>query len=299
MQSNAVLTNELQKQFVCSTYDSNAIKYYESSAMQSSNLINMLDYIKSNKINIEGKILDIGCGLGTARTILNSHGIHNIDYIGIDISQGMLDMAIKLTPQPSIFLKADAEALPFRSSEFDFVLSNSTYHWLNVPEINLTPKRAWQEAYRVLRQEQYLAFSISGLNTAKKFQECYHEIADTYKGTDKFNDNLYRLDPIGSMTLQEVKKTLTDIGFEIVFSTNNYEPVEFDKASEYVDAVEAYGYDMYMSPFYEAVKKEVWKELKAEFVKHIGRGKYLHDQFMIYIIAKKTSANTRIASSGA
>jgi ubiquinone/menaquinone biosynthesis C-methylase UbiE len=93
--------------------------------------------------------LDLGCGTGWAvryaSGLLNAQG----NFVGIDISEGMIAKAKEhsrgLTKIK--YYKAGAEDLPLENSYFDVVIcTNSFHHYLN-------PEKAIHEAYRVLKQE--------------------------------------------------------------------------------------------------------------------------------------------------
>lgn len=278
---------ESHKSLITKSYDDYVLAYSEYDAMQSQNLLNLLTYARSHWTHIAGKILDVGCGSGSAGRLLLAGQPAHIEYVGVDLSAGMLAHATKLLPRACTLLHADAECLPFEDASFDVVLSNSVYHWLNAPEFGLTPERAWSEAYRVLKKGGYLLFSIAGHGTARVFQTCYRQVADRLRGSRDFYERLYRHDPLGCMGLDEVEKILRNVGYTIVHATHDYEPVLFADAARYADAVEAYGYEMYLEAFADEIKSSVWRQIRDEFINSVGPGAYIQDQFMIYVIAKK------------
>jgi SAM-dependent methyltransferase len=278
---------ESHKSLVAKSYDDYVLAYSERSEMQTQNLLNLLQYARSQCVSIAGKILDVGCGCGAAGRLLLAGYPARIEYAGVDLSAGMLAQATRLLPRAGTLLHADAERLPFENASFDFVLSNSVYHWLNAPEIGLTPELAWSEAYRVLKKGGYLLFSIAGRGTARVFQACYRQLAERFRGSHDFYEHLYRDDPLGCMGLDEVERMLSNVGYTIIYSTHDYEPLLFGDAAGYVDAVEAYGYEMYLEAFTDEMKPSVWRQIRNEFVKSVGPGAYTQDQFMIYVIAKK------------
>jgi ubiquinone/menaquinone biosynthesis C-methylase UbiE len=90
----------------------------------------------------QGKILDIGCG--NCRNLLP---FKKLDCQGIDFSKNMLTQAKKFTQKHNFKVKlkqASASNLPFKSNQFDYVLSLAVLHHLKNPE------PAIKEIHRVL-----------------------------------------------------------------------------------------------------------------------------------------------------
>ena len=94
----------------------------------------MLEGIKFRDGRYSDKVLDCGCGTGFVSQLYP-----NFDVTGVDISDGML------AQNPYHWIKAPAEALPFESNTFDFVVCRSLLHHLGNPLLGLS------EMYRVLK----------------------------------------------------------------------------------------------------------------------------------------------------
>jgi SAM-dependent methyltransferase len=264
----------------------------EKPSMQIGNMKKLIEYAsKVSPLDCGWKYLDIGCGDGAlAQILLDKTGIEFTQYYGIDFSDALIHSAAKLFPHSNFVVgDVDNDFLPFRNGSFECVLSNSVLHWLNYPQVGKNPRQAISEAFRVLKNTGYFAISVSGTGTAEKFREVYSKTVKEYalKLGSSFRRELYRNDPIGSMDQGELEDIVRQAGFKILKSSKDYEPVVFRFAKEYVKAVEAYGYDMYLAPFPEGIKKQVWHELESEFTKKYGDSPYTHDQFMIYLIASK------------
>ena len=91
------------------------------------------------------KALDVGCGPGHSTVALLPMARA---VVGLDSSAFMLAQAER---HPRIqYRKGYAEALPFRSGEFDLVTVCSAYHWFD-------QERFLMEAARVMRDGGYLA----------------------------------------------------------------------------------------------------------------------------------------------
>ena len=89
-----------------------------------------------NEVKFKDKILDVGCGIGFVSQL---HP--NFDILGIDISDEMLKR------NPHKWERMNAEELNYPDCHFDFVVCRSLLHHLE------HPKRALQEAYRVLKPD--------------------------------------------------------------------------------------------------------------------------------------------------
>ncbi|CAH4027707.1 probable 18S rRNA (guanine-N(7))-methyltransferase [Pieris brassicae] len=72
-------------------------------------------------------LLDIGCGSGLSGTVLEENG-HM--WIGMDISQAMLDVAIEREIEGDVVLSDMGEGVPFRPGSFDGAVSVSALQWL-------------------------------------------------------------------------------------------------------------------------------------------------------------------------
>ena len=69
-------------------------------------------------VDLEGRILDNGCGLGT---YLEAFAPFSKQRIGLEVE---IDRAMKALPHSEGIVQAPAECLPFADDSFDFVLSN-------------------------------------------------------------------------------------------------------------------------------------------------------------------------------
>eukprot|EP00906_Rhabdomonas_costata_P027418 RCo038943 len=72
-------------------------------------------------------LLDIGCGTGLSGSVLEQNG-HR--WVGIDISQDMLDVAVQRETDGELLLRDMGLGLPFRPGIFDGAISVSALQWL-------------------------------------------------------------------------------------------------------------------------------------------------------------------------
>lgn len=275
---------EDQKNLVRRTYDEGADRYLLRNSLQTGNLLKLSNYLERLAIRPVGTVLDVGCGVGTLARLLRVRA-RSLWYVGLDISINMLRHAAGAVDGWGTLALGDAERLPLSDATFDALISNSVYHWLNVPEFERTPLLCWQEAHRVLKPGGYFALSVAGAGTATRFQACYRNLAKQFEAHPGFDRSRFREDPIGCMEPRQVASLLSEAGFRILFITMDDDGVRFESAADYISAVEAYGYDMYMAPFSYSMKPEVWNMLRKDFLMEVP-GTYLHDQYMVYAIVQ-------------
>jgi ubiquinone/menaquinone biosynthesis C-methylase UbiE len=95
-------------------------------------------------VNLAGKILDNGCGIG----ILGDY-LSGADIVGSDISGEMLKKAEGKIKE---LVLADSENLPFANNSFDVIFARSLLHHLPYPE------RGVDECYRTLKPGGQVVF---------------------------------------------------------------------------------------------------------------------------------------------
>ncbi|AUI81977.1 methyltransferase domain-containing protein [Alteromonas macleodii] len=128
-------------------------------------------------IDLQGTVLDIGCGTGIHTQTLANKGAA---ATGVDIAEGMLAQARKMYSDP-IFVEGSAVDLPFSDSQFSTVFSSMALQW--VSDTGLVAK----EIARVLEKSGIaelaimVAGSFSELKTARKVAQLPQ--AETYMPT--------------------------------------------------------------------------------------------------------------------
>jgi len=75
------------------------------------------------------RILDLGCGDGVLTAELAGR-VPNGSVLGIDASEGMIEVAKKNRPRNLRFQLLDINELASLGEEFDLVFSNATLHWV-------------------------------------------------------------------------------------------------------------------------------------------------------------------------
>jgi SAM-dependent methyltransferase len=102
-----------------------------------------LRYLLSDLRNVDGKVLDVGCGAGSVAKAVRAER-PDLEVFGCDLSESAIALA-ETRPEGVQFRLATAEKLPFKDGEFDFV-------WIfDVLEHVEHPDRVLSEVARVLR----------------------------------------------------------------------------------------------------------------------------------------------------
>jgi ubiquinone/menaquinone biosynthesis C-methylase UbiE len=109
---------------------------------------------------VDGPVLDVGCGEGRVTRELRSRGW---DITGIDASPAMIQLASEADPGGRYGV-SDAAALPFDDDAFELVIA-----FMSLQDVD-DPERAIAEAARVLRPGGLLcAALVHPLNSAGRF----------------------------------------------------------------------------------------------------------------------------------
>lgn len=127
------------------------MRYYDSLASAYDELYGKEQDVKYQNVlkaihNLRGRVIDLGCGTGSFLSIIAR--LPATECIGVDISYGMLRVALKkLHDFPNVnLLLADAERLPLRNEVFDFVIS------ITVIQDTYSGHDLMKEGIRVLRK---------------------------------------------------------------------------------------------------------------------------------------------------
>ena len=165
------------------------------------------------------KVLDVGCGNGRFFPVVEAR---QIEYTGVDNSQGLLEEARKLHPDTN-FVLGDATALPFPDRSFDIVYSFAAIH--HIPSRALRNKFV-SEIARVLHSGNTLilttwylwspdklnTFLWNGLKSVCMLSPLdIGDIMLTF-GRDKHSRYLH------AFTERELKRLLKKNGFEVIGS---------------------------------------------------------------------------------
>jgi ubiquinone/menaquinone biosynthesis C-methylase UbiE len=131
--------------------------------------------------------LDVGCGTGISTFELIKVCKKKGKFYGIDISQKMVDQANRKNIEngyQAVFLKGDAENIPFPNEMFDLVLCNMSLTYF--PD----KLKALSEVFRVLKYGGQYAFTYNGGPSYQEGIQLALELAHSYPNLAEFRDSI-------------------------------------------------------------------------------------------------------------
>ncbi len=115
------------------------------------------------------RVLDVGCGAGQTCKAFESVA----SYVGIDINQKALITASRLQNHRCRFIVGEAQALPFQTGAFQFVLMQGLLTVIVDPRLQ---RLVVQEARRVLEKGGSLYIADFGRTwSSRRYRRRYHE----------------------------------------------------------------------------------------------------------------------------
>jgi ubiquinone/menaquinone biosynthesis C-methylase UbiE len=276
---------------VVASYDQQASRYSSHRRMQDANYRHLVD--KVIQAAGEGfrphRVLDIGCGDGQMSSLLlrDIHGAE-VDLFGMDPAVELLchgrslGSTLKMTA-------ADARLMPYKSRVFDLVVANSVLHWLNAPDLGLTPLDAIREAARVLRPGGVFGASIAASETSAAFGRAFDAVVTDYLSAGNQLTDHYRRDPVGGMDLATVVNDLLEADLEVLQATLEWEPVLYSSPEDYLADVRGYGFSAYSAGFQPGDADARYDAIERTFLNECPAGPYRHDQYMVYVVASHPS----------
>jgi malonyl-CoA O-methyltransferase len=151
-------------------YDKQRVAQHFGRAAATYNRYNQLQKGVSNalieQLQPADALLDAGCGPGVNVDRLRTR---SLQYLGVDISQGMLQQARQENPGYS-FAQADIEALPLATASFDALYSSLAVQWCNRPENFL------REAARVVKPGGQIVFSTVLADSLQPLASCWEKV---------------------------------------------------------------------------------------------------------------------------
>lgn len=130
-------------------------------------------------------IVDLGCGTGHFSKSL-SHKFPQANYIGIDLSEGMVRFAKYHHSSEYIWLTGDADSLPFKNDSIDLIFSSLAIQWCaNLPNL-------MQEIKRVLSPNGRFVFSTLLDGSLHELKAAWSEVDDKTHVNDFFRKDDYQ-----------------------------------------------------------------------------------------------------------
>ncbi|HWQ60187.1 MAG TPA: class I SAM-dependent methyltransferase [Candidatus Fimivivens sp.] len=143
-----------------------------------------------------GRVIDIGCGVGTEAGYLSDHGF---DVIGIDFSEGMLEQARKAYPDVD-FRKADFREMPSDIGKADGVVAS--YSLIHIPKVDVTG--VLQDIRRILKEEGMVFLGLQMGESGEMF------VDEPLKKGEQLFLNIF--------SREEIERLLSGSGFRIIKS---------------------------------------------------------------------------------
>lgn len=187
-------------------------------------VVKTIPIVKEFLKNKKGKIIDLGCGTG--RNMIPNP---NIEYYGIDFSEGQLKQAKKYIKKNKInakLYKSPAENLKkFKNNTFDHGLFIATLHCIETKEKRL---QALKEFYRVLKPKSQSLITIWDAKD-KRFNHVNNQ-GDIYMSWKENSIPYMRYYYLHNK--EEFIDILKSVGFKIIKLQNNEINNERDRFSK-------------------------------------------------------------------
>ncbi len=156
-------------------------------------------------------VLDVACGTGLSTfSIIEKTGGKG-EFHGIDISEGMLDIAKKnakeLDIKNVIFKTGNAENLDYPKGFFDVVICNMSFQFFQ------DKQHALKEMHRVLKFGGKLAILFGAGPIFKEVWEILDEVATDYPNYPSFSKSIDEIKKM-HIDIEEAEKLLEIAGFQ-------------------------------------------------------------------------------------
>lgn len=129
---------------------------------------------------LEGTLLDVGCGNGAMLSYLSHNLFDQFSLYGIDLSSKAVKIAKNELGNKAEVCKGNVEELPFKDETFDVVICMHSFH--HYPH----PMKALSEMRRVLNNHGHLLIVENHRNHVMRFlKNCYYTLANHPHGDIK------------------------------------------------------------------------------------------------------------------
>ena len=189
-------TDLLNKQRVAESFSRAATSYDSVADLQRRVGEKLINYLPSGLSNpAAATLLDLGCGTGFFTPLLSS-AFTGVQYIGLDLAEGMVSFASQRRGRKSgchtpHWICGDAENLSLAENSIDIIYSSLAIQWCEDNEA------LFSELFRVLKPGGRVFFSTLGPNTLHELREAWSAV-DNYVHVNRFVEQSILFDAINA-----------------------------------------------------------------------------------------------------
>lgn len=168
-----------------------------------------MDFIKNHNLTLDS-VLDVWCGSGRLLSLLVDNNITSNNYLGIDLSSGLLQEAKNQYPEFS-FLEKDMRDISSLNKEFGIIFFVASFHHLSEKQER---KKVLEDVFSLLQPGGYIFLTnwnlLSGANQQKYKQDVIPWSTQDFSIKFGDTDRYYH-----GFTLSELEKIFLEVGFSI------------------------------------------------------------------------------------
>lgn len=240
---------EAQKKLIAKSFSRSATRYDQAAKVQQQAGYDLLEKSRSIiGVNID-VIADVGCGTGYFADALVRH-YNPSHYFGVDIAQGMLDVAASNNRhvKNTQWVCNDAENLPMDDESVDLIYANFSLQWCEDLSCLLA------EFDRVLKPGGFCCFTSLGSHSLHELRQAWSEV-DQLNHVNQFYDrNLWEvaiknnhfsiinhyqsLSTVYFESVLSALRSLKDIGANVVKGDSRQALTGKQRFAQFVDAYE-------------------------------------------------------------
>ncbi|MBS3168411.1 methyltransferase domain-containing protein [Candidatus Woesearchaeota archaeon] len=188
-----------------------------------------------SKLDLQGNILDIGCGSGQASFLFAEKGFN---VLGLDLSLDLINIAKEKSSslKKVEFMHGSFENEEFQEKSFDLIISGMAWHWIEA-------ENRYLKIYKTLKENGTVAFFWSCQKTNDlNFINEMSNILDVYGGKNA--------GPAGSRVKELANKTYKELQDSKLFSNleiKEYEDILDFSKERYSNLVLSYAWAQQLS----------------------------------------------------
>lgn len=256
----------LDRRRIRKAFDKAAGSYDEAAVLQKEVCSRLLEKLDVMKFSPEW-MLDAGTGTGEAISTLQ-HKYKNTQLVLLDLSECMLEQAIKKSVRAVHAVCGDIESLPFADESFDLIFSNLALQWCN------DVGAALQEFKRVLKPGGLLMFSTFGPDTLKELRVSWQKVdnavhVNAFIDMHDIGDGLLQRGFVDSVMEAEVitvnyaevdrlMQDLRAIGANVTANGHRQGLLTMNMLSQLREAYEVFRHDGSLPASYEVIYGHAW-----------------------------------------